>query len=67
MGIPTVTFIGDSFEVLATSIARTLGMPALPYIPTPHPIVRMSDEEIVDVATDKFDDVVRSITAKPEV
>ena len=58
-----MTFIGDSFEVLGASIARVLGMPDLPYVITPHPIVRLSDQEIVEVANQHVAEVIRAISS----
>jgi hypothetical protein len=65
-GIPTVTFTADKFEVLATSVSRVIGMPDLKYVITPHPIVRLTPDEIASVALALYDKVRRAITRGSE-
>jgi hypothetical protein len=61
-GVPTVTFTGDKFEVLAKGVAAALGLPNLPYVITPHPIFQFSEEEIRAIAEDRYQAVLRALT-----
>jgi hypothetical protein len=54
--------VGDKFEPLGKGVAAALGIPDLRYVTTPHPINRFTDEEIAELAAERYADVVRALT-----
>jgi hypothetical protein len=62
-GVPVVAFIGDKFEPLGKSVARALGIPDLCYVTVPHPINRLSEDEVVALAHDRYPLVVRALSS----
>ncbi|HYF18440.1 MAG TPA: hypothetical protein VEA40_11285 [Ramlibacter sp.] len=61
-GVPTVTFCTHPFRTLSTVRKEALGLPALPIVWLPHPMMTRSPAEIEQFADQVLDEVVRILT-----
>lgn len=61
-GVPTITFCTQPFRTLATVRKETLGLPDLPIIYLPHPMMTKTREEIDRLADEALAEVVRRLT-----
>jgi hypothetical protein len=61
-GIPTVTFCTVPFRVLVDARLKFLGLPDMPVVYLPHPMMTRSAEEIGEMADLVLQDVVRGLT-----
>lgn len=60
--VPTVTFCTVPFRTLATVRKDTLGLPDLPIIFLPHPMMTKTKAEIDTLADEVFEEVVQKLT-----
>lgn len=60
-GVPTVTLVSHPFANVVRVEARSLGMPSLPILATPHPIATLTNADLQAIADDLFDSVVRAL------
>ena len=60
--VPTVTFCTQPFRTLAQVRRDTLGLPQLPIVFLPHPMMTRSREEIEALADQVLSEVVERLT-----
>lgn len=60
--MPSVTFCTEPFQTLARSRLRALGLPELPVIFLPHPIMPRTPAEIEQLAAGHVAQVVQALT-----
>jgi hypothetical protein len=65
--VATATVVTSGFISAADAHRRLLKRPDLPYFVVPHPIVSMSDEELLASADAIFDEVAGVIARREEV
>jgi len=62
--VPTITFCTTSFRPLVTVRRESLGLPNLPIVFLPHPIMNKSPEQIDALVDGVFQQVVDQLTGK---
>lgn len=60
--VPTVTVCTHPFRTLATARRDRLGLPALPIVYLPHPMMTKSEAEIERLVDELMDEVVGMLT-----
>jgi hypothetical protein len=60
--VPTVTFCTVAFRTLAQVRCESLGVPDLPVVFLPHPMMTRTREEIDHLVDQLFDEVIRKLT-----
>jgi hypothetical protein len=60
--VPTVTFCSTAFQMLATLRRAALGLPELPLVFVPHPMMTRTPAELEDIADQVLGEVVRALT-----
>ncbi len=60
--VPTVTFCTVPFKTLATVRRETLGLPDMPIVFLPHPMMTKSQGEIEQLAEQFLEEVVQKLT-----
>lgn len=60
--VPTVTFCTHPFRTLAQVRRETLGLPDLPIIFLPHPMMTKTQAEIEQLADQVFQEVLQKLT-----
>ncbi len=63
--VPTVTFCTNPFRTLAQVRRETLGLPQLPIVFLPHPMMTKNKAEIDQLVEEVFQDVVQKLTEQP--
>ncbi|MFP6746712.1 MAG: hypothetical protein VCD66_03820 [Alphaproteobacteria bacterium] len=58
-GIPTATVCSDEFYALAKAETQCLGMPGLPIAIVPHPVAKLSPDEVAALAQGTVDEIIR--------
>lgn len=66
LGIPTVTFVTEVFEVAARAQAVQAGLPDLKIVVVPHRFGWQEQDEARIAAERLIPDVLRSLVAEPE-
>jgi len=64
-GVPTVTFVGDLFVVLANFERQTFGLPGLPLAVIDYPIGSVPPAEATRRALGAFDQILTGLTGQP--
>ena len=62
LGIPTVTFCTHPFRTLSTARKKALGLPDLPIVYLPHPMMTRNAAEIETFADEVMDEVRKHLT-----
>ena len=60
--VPTVTFCTQPFRTLAQVRRDSLGLPQLPIVFLPHPMMTKSQAEIEGIVDQVFQEVVQKLT-----
>ena len=63
-GIATATIVTSGFIAAAEAHRRLLKVPDLPYFVVPHPIVSMSDDDLVASADAIYDQIANVIARR---
>jgi len=63
--IPTVTFCTTPFRTLSQTRRATLGVPDLPIIFLPHPMMNKTKEEIEVIADQVLQEAIDGLTRQP--
>lgn len=61
-GVPTITFCTHPFRTLAQVRRSSLGLPELPLVFLPHPMMTKTPAEIEQLADQVLDEVVQRLT-----
>jgi len=61
-GIPAAVICTDAFERMARATAAVAGLPDYPFLMVPHPVGRLSPEQLRARAAAALRDVVRLLT-----
>lgn len=64
--MPTVTLCTQPFRTLAQVRRESLGLPALPIIYLPHPMMTRKPQEVEQFADEILPDVIRFLTEAPQ-
>ena len=62
--VPTVTFCTQPFRTLAQLRREALGLPTLPVVLLPHPMMTRTAAEIDQLVDQVIDEVVRKLTVE---
>lgn len=66
MGVPTATVVSEPFAFKARREVEALGFGDLPIIVLPHPIGQLPRDEMREIATASFDEVLFILTTSPD-
>jgi hypothetical protein len=61
-GVPGVFVASSEFVTAAEAQSKSLGVPTIARVFTPHPIQDRTDEEMIAYADEAFDAIVASVT-----
>ncbi len=62
LGVPTVTFVSETFVSFAKARCSGLGMPDLRFVVVPHPVADRPREELEAIAIERFEDIRSALT-----
>ncbi len=66
-GVPSVAVVTEEFTNLAQAIAKARGYPDLPMIIVPHPFETLPEQEVVELAKAKLNEVVGKLSLPVEI
>ena len=62
LGVPTVTFVSETFESFARARCKGLGMPDLRLVTVPHPVADRPQDELEEIAIERFALIEQALT-----